>query len=300
MISISGAKKRKTTVPITRHIHPVSTINETNSLNIEDSFHEESTSSVTNDISNDQTICPIIDDDDDMMPVVATVEEEQILEDFTEPDSETALVIVESTDCIDEKLHLDDKIPSCSSGYESSAALANVDINIHENGDDDGTNIIEHSSSFPSNSPVNSSKNRKKIKISNNRRRNKNGKSRSRSRSLVARNTKKQRLIDDQSSSSVHIITSEEIEQHLRTLFMSTNQTRRTRTRPIKTPTRLVEEIPSKPIEPDANVFDILSSSSTTDDNEQTTNHSQSCTYNVIISSKPNKLGLTIKKVVQQ
>jgi len=91
---------------------------------------------------------------------------------------------------------------------------------------------------------------------------------------------------------------------------MATNETRRTRTRPVKTPTRLVEEIHTnnnnnsiKTIEPDTNVFDILSSPTTIDtisNNEPTENSQQLCTtYNVIISNKPNKLGLTIKKVVQ-
>jgi hypothetical protein len=297
LIFISGARKRKTTVPITRHINPVSTINETNAMDTENPspelpFHEESTSSVTNDISIKSPQNQIIDDDDDLMPVVATVEEEQILEDFTQSDADTSLIIVESTDYDDEKIHLENKIPSCSSGYESSAALVNIDTNIH---DDDEINSGEHSSTILLNSPVISTKTR-----NNNRRRNKNGNYRSRSRSLTARKNKKQRLFNDQSL-AIHIITSEEIEQHLRTLFMSTNQTRRTRTRPIKTPTRLVEEIPSiKPIEPDSNVFDILTSSTMIDNNEQTNNPSQSCTYNVIISNTPHKLGLTIKKVVQQ
>ena len=44
-------------------------------------------------------------------------------------------------------------------------------------------------------------------------------------------------------SSLVTVITRDQIEQHLRTLFMPSNEPRRTRTRPVKTPTRLVEEI---------------------------------------------------------
>jgi chromatin remodeling complex protein RSC6 len=79
----------------------------------------------------------------------------------------------------------------------------------------------------------------------------------------------------------------------------------------VKTPTRLVEEIHAnnnnnnnsmKTIEPDTNVFDILSSSTTTDpmsNTDPTENSQHSCTYNVVISSRPNKVGLTIKKVVQ-
>ena len=82
----------------------------------------------------------------------------------------------------------------------------------------------------------------------------------------------------------------------------------------LKTPTRLVEEISASinslkttnTTEPDTNLFDILSTSppttTTTDDiinktnsNDPILNH-QPCTYNVTISNKPNKLGLTIKK----
>jgi hypothetical protein len=94
---------------------------------------------------------------------------------------------------------------------------------------------------------------------------------------------------------------------------MPTNDQRRTRTRPIKTPTRLVEEIPSnnsiKTTEPDNNLFDVLSTSPSTpttdvinktNSSEPILNHHQPCTYNVTISNKPNKLGLTIKKVVQR
>ncbi len=89
---------------------------------------------------------------------------------------------------------------------------------------------------------------------------------------------------------------------------MPANEQRRTRTRPIKTPTRLVEEIASnnsiKTNEPDTNLFDVFSTSpsTTTDLNTKPNSNEpiQSCTYNVTISNKPNKLGLTIKKVVQR
>jgi len=306
---ILGAKKRKTTLPTTRHI----TINETSPLsqNIECpspelTLPEESNLLVTNDISStDEINCPIVadnnNDDDDIMPVVASVEEEQPIEDLTQSEIDTTF-IVESTDCNDEKIQLNDTIPSCSSGYESSAVITNI----HE-GNDDEINSREHSSSCLStvspNSPKILSINKKKV----NKKR--YGKSRARSRSLTPRIVKKQRSIDDESS-LVIIITSDKIEQHLRTLFMVSNEPRRTRTRPVKIPTRLVEEINGnnnnnnsmKIIEPDANVFDILSSSTTTDTishNESTENSHQSCTYNVIISNKPNKLGLTIKKVAQ-
>jgi len=331
---ILGAKKRKTTLPTTRHITSMLTTNETSPLSNSVSqdieypspelvLPEESNLLVTNDIpiesSNDEINCPIIadnNDDDDIMPVVASVEEEQPIEDSTQSEIDTTF-IVESTDCNDERIQLNDTIPSCSSGYESSAIITNIDNNIHEDKNDETNSIIrsrEHSSSCLStitpNSPKILSINKKKV--NKKRQRNKYGKSRARSRSLTPRNLKKQRPIDDDDDdeSLVIIITNDKIEQHLRTLFMVSNEPRRTRTRPVKTPTRLVEEINGnnnnnnsmKIIEPDANVFDILSSSTTTDtisNNESTENPHQPCTYNVIISNKPNKLGLTIKKVAQ-
>jgi hypothetical protein len=275
-------------------------------------LHEESTLLVSNDIpiesSNDQITCSMIDNDDDMMPVVASVEEEQPIEDTMQSEIDPKFVIVESADCNDERIQLDDRIPSCSSGYESSAVLNPI----HE-GEEDEIRSREHSSSCPSivspNSPKSSSNNNPK-KIIRKRPRNGYGKSRSRARSMTSRTPKKPRLIDendDENGSLVIIITSDKIEQHLRTLFMATNDTRRTRTRPVKTPTRLVEEIyannnNSKTLEPDTNVFDILSSPTTADTinlNELAENSQQPCTYNVIISNRPNKLGLTIKKVVQ-
>ena len=288
-------------------------------------LHGNSVSLVTNDIvtqsPNDLETCPIVndddDDDDDRMPVVAMVEEEQIIEDSTQPDISTSSIIVETMDC-NGKTCLDDTTPSCSSGYESSAALTNIDINIHDEDENQTNSTIcsrEPSTSTVSpNIPIIPLKKSKKIKLNNNRQRYKHGTSRLRSRSPTPRNNKKQRLLDDQSlssssssSSSVSIITSNQIEQHLRTLFMPPIESRRTRTRSVKTPTRLVEEITpnnnnniNKTIEPDTNVFDILSSSTTTDNNESTVDHSHSCTYNVIISNKPNKLGLTIKKIVQR
>jgi hypothetical protein len=255
---------------------------------------------------------------DDTMPVVDTVEEEQPIQS----EMNSSLFIVESNDGDDGKIHLDDTLPSCSSGYESAAALTNVDTHTATNpssDDDDGTNSTtrsrEHSSScqseqslvpivptIPSNS-IEQEKTPLSPVISNQkvRQRERNGKYRVRSRSPTPRNLKKTRSSDEQDSSS-NTITSDQIEQHLRTLLMPANEQRRTRTRPIKTPTRLVEEIPSiKTTEPDTNVFDLLSTSSTdTNSNETSVNFHQSCTYNVTISTKPNKLGFTIKKVVQR
>ncbi|CAF5001426.1 unnamed protein product [Rotaria socialis] len=92
---------------------------------------------------------------------------------------------------------------------------------------------------------------------------------------------------------------------------MSSNEKKRPRIRPIKTSTtnHTIENVNAntnndnsvKTIEQDTNVFDILSSSITgesiiTDDDPT---QSQSCTYNVVITDKPNKLGLTIKKIAQ-
>jgi hypothetical protein len=260
------------------------------------------------------------------MPVVDTVEEEQPIQS----DMNSSFLIIESNEGDDGKIHLDDTLPSCSSGYESAAALTNVDVNTANNpssdddDDDDGTNSTtrsrEHSSScqseqslIPILSTVSSNsmeqeKNHLSPVITNQKRRqrDRNGKFRTHSRSPTPRNLKKTRSSDEQDSSS-NTITSDQIEQHLRTLLMPANEQRRTRTRPIKTPTRLVEEIHSiKTTEPDTNVFDLLSTSSSTitatDTNsaESSVNFHQSCTYNVTISTKPNKLGLTIKKVVQR
>jgi hypothetical protein len=262
------------------------------------------------------------------MPVVDTVEEQLIQSDMN-----TSFLIVDSNEFDDGKIHLDDTLPSCSSGYESAAALTNVDINMVNNpsSDDEETNSTtrsrEHSSSCQSEqslapilSTVSSNikinlndqeKNHLSPVISNQknlniRQRDKHGKFRA--RSPTPRNLKRKRSSDEQLSST-NTITSDQIEQHLRTLLMPTNDQRRTRTRPIKTPTRLVEEISTnnsiKTTEPDTNVFDILSTSSSTttpdtNSNESSRNYHQSCTYNVTISNKPNKLGLTIKKVVQR
>ena len=295
-------------MPTTRPLLSISATNETDSIsnpisqNIEYLSPElplpdELIPTVINDNSiqspNDLTICTIVndDDDDDLMPVVAFVEEEQSLEELTPSDElNSSFIIVASTDCSDEIIQLDDTIPSCSSGYESSAVLTNIDTNIHEENNE--TKSTNHPSSTI-----------KQKKTSKRHQRYKYGKSRARSRSSTPRILKKQRLVDDDTS-LVTIITFDQIEQHLRTLFMPSNEPRRTRTRPIKTPTRLVEEnntTSMKIIEPDTNVFDIFSSSTTTDtitNDESTQNQHQSCTYNVIISNTPNKLGLTIKKVV--
>jgi len=217
------------------------------------------------------------------MPVVDTVEEEQPIQS----DMNSSFLIIESNEGDDGKIHLDDTLPSCSSGYESAAALTNVDINTANNpssddDDDDGTNSTtrsrEHSSScqseqslIPILSTVSSNsmeqeKNHLSPVITNQKRRqrDRNGKFRTHSRSPTPRNLKKMRSSDEQDSSS-NTITSDQIEQHLRTLLMPANEQRRTRTRPIKTPTRLVEEIHSiKTTEPDTNVFDLLSTSSST------------------------------------
>ena len=96
------------------------------------------------------------DDDDDIMPVVATVEEEQPIQESNQSDMNTSFLIVESNEYDDGKIHLDDTLPSCSSGYESAAPLTNVDVNIAHNpsSDDDETNSTtrsrEHSSSCQS------------------------------------------------------------------------------------------------------------------------------------------------------
>ncbi|CAF3384409.1 unnamed protein product [Rotaria sp. Silwood1] len=349
---LAGAKKRKTTIPTTRHIPPplqssspsssISTRNESSNpvsndngyLSPELPLNDEQpvSSTIENSIINNDT-----NDEDDIMPVVDTVEEEQPIQESNQLDMNTSLLIIDSNECDDGKIQLDDTLPSCSSGYESAAPLTNVDINMVHNpsSDDDETNSTtrsrEHSSSCQSeqshapilstvstNITLNINEQEKNDltpvitnQKSNIRQRDKHGKFRARSRSPTPRNIKKKRSVDDDLSST-NTITSDQIEHHLRTLLMPTNEQRRTRTRPIKTPTRLVEEIATnnsiKTTEPDMNTLDVLSTSSSTtttdsinktNSNESMINH-QPCTYNVTISNKPNKLGLTIKKVIQR
>ncbi|CAF4715282.1 unnamed protein product [Rotaria sp. Silwood1] len=342
---LAGAKKRKTAMPTTRHISPVSTPNETDPLSNavpqeidylspELPHPDDLNQSVTNETSvkssNDQITCPIVnddddnnnnnnnnnDDDDDLMPVVASVEEEQPIEELVRSELDTSFIIVDSNDGNDEKIQLDDETLSCSSDYESSAAITNIDINIRHN--DEPTNSTVYSREHSSSCSLTVSRNSSMISSTNQNKTNKkrqcntHGKSRAGSRSITPRNRKKQCAINNDQSSLVTIITQDKIEQHLKTLFMSSNEQKRTRTRPIKTPTRLVEEINTtnnnnnnntiNMMEPDTNVFDILSSSITNEtmnNDESIQNQNQSCTYNVIITDKPNKLGLTIKKVVQ-
>lgn len=367
-----GAKKRKTTIPTTRHILPpqqssspsssMITRNESNPPSQDNGYlspdlplAEESVTSTTNNsmINHDDTSNNNTNDknnessgddghDDDTMPVVAAVEEEQPIQEFNISDTNTSLLIIDSNECDDGKIQLDDTLPSCSSGYESAAPLTNADINMvhHTSSDDEETSSTtrsrEHSSSCQSeqsHAPILSTvstnitfdlndheKNDSTPVISNQksyvRQRDKYGKFCARSRSPTPRSLKRKRSYDDTSPTS-GTITSDQIEQHLRTLLPSPNEQRRTRTRSIKTPTRLVEEIASnntiKSTEPDMNVFDIHSFSSSpstpttstdtsnkiNNSNEPMINH-QPCTYNVTISTKPNKLGLTIKKIIQR
>ena len=375
-----GAKKRKTTVPTTRHVSstqeslqssspcPSATINEPEAPSQEMSHQspelpvgEETTLTIVEDILPDEELVNDDDDDVDSMPIVATVEEEQsTVQGCESSDIDPSFLIVASTDGEDGKIHLDETLPSCSSGYESAAALTNVDMNVahhsssDDDEDDDDTNSTarsrEHSSSCQSeqsllpilsavssnipltatednddetkrnprqepSSPVTTLIDSQLPPISHQpRQRDRQGKFQVRSRSPTPRYAKRKRLSEDPSPSA-NTITSDQIEHHLRTLLMPTNEQRRTRTRPIKTPTRLVEEIASyhsiKTIEPESNVFDILSSSPTppttdssvsgsSNSHEPTISQHQPCTYNVTISNKPNKLGLTIKKVVQR
>lgn len=297
LVEILGAKKRKMALPMTRHTVP-STIIETSSVSesisaevppveepVKSPVHE-----IVMEISNESVTGPEVVDDDDIMPIVASVEEEQPIIDESNPSTtETTFLIVESTDGNDERIRLDDVIPSSIVPDPSQKTD-------DEEYDDTQTTI--------------STQSQKK----SNRKRQRNGyvKSRSRGRSLNSRISKKSRLLMDEeihvdeNNSLVMIISSEKIEQHLRTLFMTSNDNKRTRTRPVKTPTRLVEEINSismKSLESDSNVFDILSSSTSTGitDQDEFNEHSpqSSCTYNVVASTKSNKLGLTIKKVVQ-
>lgn len=330
----SGAKKRKTTVPTTRHVSPSLPSTSSSPLPGDDMV---STSEDHRVSSPQASIENSMDEIDDIMPIVDTIEEEE--EEPTpviQSDINSSFLIAESNEGDDGKIHLDDTLPSCSSGYESAAALTNVDINTvhHPSSDDDETNSTtrsrEHSSSCQSEqsiAPILSTVS-SNIEIHSNeqeetpsspvivhqkfRQRHGQNKFRLRSRSPTPRHAKKKRTSDEQNPSS-NTITSDQIEQHLRTLLMPSNeQQRRTRTRPIKTPTRLVEEIASntnylKSTEPDINLLDRRSTSSPTMITTTHTNSNESnlpfhppCTYNVTISNKPNKLGFTIKKVIQR
>lgn len=328
---LSGAKKRKPAAPTARHVS--STVETSAEL----STPEETTKSP-------QRLPEL--EKEEAMPVVATVEEERPME--------TSLIIVETNEGDETKIQLDDTLPSCSSGYESAAPLTNIDTQLpnHPSSDDDDedTNSTtrsrlassscqsEHSLALlPSQPPDQDHDDETEAKRKTNssspvmmsmsdRQEIKNGKTRRRSRSPTFPTAKKTRLAETSpppsSAFANNTISSDQIEQHLRTLLLPANEQRRTRTRPIKTPTRLVEEISSQyamkvaavstssEFEPNNNnVFDVFSSSPTSSTNETTPfNRSQSedpnahpsCTYNVTISNKPNKLGFTIKKVVQR
>jgi hypothetical protein len=222
-----------------------------------------------------------------------------------------------------------DHSSSCQSEQSLALILSTVSSNIRSNAtDDDEEDSDKHTKTNGSpvitlTHPKPPSQHQHRHHHHQPRQRDKFGKFRARSRSPTLHHAKKKRTLDEDSS-SVNTITSDQIEQHLRTLLMPTTEQRRTRTRPIKTPTRLVEVIASnhsiKTVEPDSsNVLDLhLSSSSSSSSSassstmtadtdtsrshthEPTVNPHQSCTYNVTISNKPNKLGLTIKKVVQR
>ena len=308
----SGAKKRKTTIPTTRHIShspqlssPSLTISKTNESN-----SYRSSELPLNHQSTNQN---------NLMSVVGNVEDEQPIHQFDQSDMNTSLIIVESNECDDGKIHLDDTLPSCSSGYESAAPLTNIDVNTEhypssDDDDDDeirrsrkhssscqsersplpilstvSTNVTIHKEKQHDSSPVTTTKQKSNIRL-----RDKYGKFCARSRSPTPRTVKKQCSYHE-TNLSTNTITSDRIEQHLRTLSMSKNEQRRTRTRPIKTPTRLVEEIASN------YSIDESSNASTTNDTTFKSNSTEPlCTYNVTISNKPNKLGLTIKKVLQR
>lgn len=281
-----GSKKRKTTHPTTRHATStaINNVDETNPNAIDSEQESEtSISTVTKENSNEQQ----------------------------DQEVDSSFLIIDTHEGDDTKIQLDDTLPSCSSGYESALALNPIDTN-----EDDETKSMtrsrEYSSScqseqsfipIPSNvssnieQAISDDENNDDHRTNSN---NKESKQHVRSRSPTPRFNKKKRSSDD-SIVSANTITSDQIEQHLRTLAMPGNDQRRVRKRSIKAPTRLVEEISvqysMKMIESETNVFDSISSTSTSN-NDSTTNSHQSCTYNVTISNKPNKLGLTIKKVL--
>ncbi|CAF1088225.1 unnamed protein product [Adineta ricciae] len=316
-----GAKKRKTVAPSTS-LTPLAISNETDPL-VETSSRDTgpslpngSDALIVNDTNvkspHHQATCPIVsdhddDDDDDMMPVVAFVEEEQPLEGLSQVDVDNSFVIVDSSDCNDERIQLDDTNPSYSSGYESSIALTNTDTHNHEENDEN--NSFTDSKSQSSRKSVNDSMflTMTQTRINKKRQRYKFGKSRIRPRSITPRVVKKPRSMEEDFS-LVTVITHDQIERHLRTLFMPLNELRRTRTRSVKTPSRLGEETPilldddnsGATTEADSNVFDILTSPTTPEpkhDVESNEEVHSPYTDNVINANKSNKLGVTIKKV---
>ena len=363
---ISGAKKRKTTIPTTRHAPSMSglasdaflTSNPDESDPVLAEIDVRSPELITGDPNTPTLLIDTSDsvDINDENQDESTASIEKIDDEPTSKSCnvDSSFLIVESNEGDDGKILLDDTLPSCSSGYESAPALNIVDTNApnplssDEENEDDETRSREYSSScqseqslvpilsnVPSNIQLNgtdddeeieqlsekklpttiSSLNSSATNTHKTRQRDKHGKFRARSRSPTPRSIKKKRSTDEQLISA-NTITSDQIEQHLRTLSMPNSEQRRTRTRPIKTPTRLVEEISanysSRMSEPDTNVFESMSSSSSTSTNHHSdstttnknSNHDslinshQSCTYNVTISSTPNKLGLTIKKIL--
>lgn len=180
------------------------------------------------------------------MPVVASVEEEQPLDIQNETyvsDPETISIYVASTDCSDEKILFDDVIPSCSSGYESLPALTNSTAENDEN-----ESMVNQSTVSSSNRIDQQSSKRHDGSCRSNKR------------------TNKKLKIDDDQSISLKIITQDKINQVLRTLFMMPNEKYRTRTRSVKTPTRLLEELSAvesrnqSSVSNEPNVFEIFSS----------------------------------------
>lgn len=345
--ALLGAKKRKTTVPTTRHVLPSS---QSSPIPIPHEAHPvaERNGHASPELRPAEEPTPVLaspiaapDDDDaaiDAMPIVADVEEGESTADELHPsDANSSCLIVESINGDDGKVHLDDTLPSCSSGYESAAPLTNLDVNMtqqassdEDDEDDDESRSRKHSSSscqleqpptpilsaVSSNITLNLNTDEKThapaLVTCASRERDKPSKYRARSRSPTPRFAKKKRS-SNEPTSPTNTITSDQIEHHLRTLLPTAPEQRRTRTRPIKTPTRLVEEIaashhPIKSIELPPQVFEPLPTSPplTTADaidksftSEPVATH-PTCTYNVTISTKPNKLGFTIKKVIQR
>ena len=322
---LSGAKKRKTTVPTTRHLPSAVQSSTSPDFNLQDNISYSPASPTTHEDKIPENPSTISNESaDDLMPVVDTIEEDQSLQTSTN----SSLIVAESNECDDGKTQLDDTLPSCSSGYESAAALTNLDVNqvtnpsSDDDEDDRGSNSTTRSrepssscQSEPSTSlaPILStvSSNIEMTDLNE-----KNERIRSRSRSPTLKNHKKKRLSEDSiANGSINTITSDQIEHHLRTLLMPNHEQKRTRTRPIKTPTRLVEEMSAnyhhysnKILDNDTTNLEANARSptppppptTTTDTklNEPTTSSHQNCVYNVTISNKPNKLGLTIKKVI--
>ena len=264
-LALAGAKKRKHPQSTPRHQSPVRS-----------DEHVQPSPKPASPI-----IPPVVDEfyneDDDKMPVVVTVEEEQTIDEIDPIPPELRLVIAETNNGDEERIRFDDTISAC--------AIEPVVEVVPAPKPEETAVLPEEPVPDP---PV---KQQKAIRLK---------KTRARSRSSTSPRCKKQRSTENLSP-TVKIITMDRIEHHLRTLSTPCEEKLLAQSKSVKTPTRLLEEIPSSDI--NSSLCPVPSPSRTVDthpDPESVDEEHPSCTYNVMISNASNKLGLTIKKVLPQ